>query len=152
MRILAIDQATHVSGFSFWDNNELVDYGHFEATNKDTIFRMQEVSDWVGGLINQHNPDAVVIEAVQYQQNQKVYSTLSQLQGVLFALFFSVGVEFYIVEPSAWKSYSGIKLREKRKEQKLQSIEIVSSSYGVTPTEDEADAILMGRYGCSIIR
>ena len=151
MKILAIDQATHISGFSFWEDNVLCDFGHFEATSKDTVFRMREVSEWVSGLIDVNKPDAIVIEAVQYQQNQKVYSTLSQLQGVLFALFFTKGLEFYIVEPSAWKSAAGIKLREKRKEQKKQSIDITTSEYGVFPTEDEADAILMGRYGCSII-
>lgn len=151
MKILAIDQATHISGFSVWENDLLMDYGHFEAKKKDTIDRMIEVSDWAEGLIKKYKPDSVVIEAVQYQQNQKVYSTLSQLQGVLFYLFHKVGINFNIVEPSVWKSHSGIKLRSKRKEQKQQSIDIVTVAYGVVPTDDEADAILMGKYGCSIM-
>ena len=152
MIILALDQATKISGFSVWKDGELSDFGRFEVKNNDTIERMRCVYDNVEALVDKYNPDIVAIEAVQYQQNQKVYSVLSQLQGVLFSLFFGRGIDFTIIEPAKWKASAGINTRAKRDEQKIESMIIVEERYGKSVTDDESDAILMGCFACNTIK
>jgi len=38
-RILALDQATHISGYAVFSNKNLIDFGTFEATAADQIER-----------------------------------------------------------------------------------------------------------------
>jgi len=38
-RILALDQATHVSGYAVFSNKNLIDYGSFETTGETDIER-----------------------------------------------------------------------------------------------------------------
>jgi hypothetical protein len=42
-RILALDQATHISGYSVFSNKNLIDYGTFEATGENDIERSVQV-------------------------------------------------------------------------------------------------------------
>ena len=87
----------------------------------------------------------------QFQSNQRVYSTLSQLQGIVMAILFEKDIGFSIIEPSSWKSYCGITGR-KREEQKAKSIAIASKQFGLSDlTDDVADAILIGYYGAHIL-
>lgn len=101
-------------------------------------------------IIDIEKPDFVVIEAVQYQKNMRVFSQLSQLQGVLFSLFFELDIGFTIIEATAWKSFCKIS-GQKREEQKANTIQMVKDTYGIEVTEDEADAIGIGRWAVNNI-
>lgn len=153
MKILALDQATKTTGYSVWNDDTLLKHGVIEVGNNkfDTITRMIELQKKIEEILISEEINSVAIEGVQYQQNQKVYSTLSQLQGVLFSLFFFQKKPFFIIEPSSWKSFAQIKSR-KRKEQKLEAIKIVKERYMEDVTEDEADAILLGSYAVTFIK
>lgn len=151
MKILALDQSTNVNGYSIWENAQLKDFGHFKTEDKDKVLKMADVGTAVKELINKHSPDYAIIEGVQFQKNYKVYSTLSQLQGFLFAIFMQVEQPFIVIEPTSWKSFSEINLRNKREAQKAEAIQIVKTLFGEDVTEDEADAILMGRYAYNFV-
>ena len=152
MKTCSIDQASKKSGISVFIDGE---YDHSTVLTVDEklpiMERMKQMYDKIKLYIETENPDWVSIENVQYQNNFKVYQQLSQFQGVLFAYFFDNNVPFMLFEPSAWRSYNGIKGR-KREEQKQAAINKVKELYNIDVTDDEAEAILQGRHLCSIVK
>jgi Holliday junction resolvasome RuvABC endonuclease subunit len=152
MKILCLDQATKISGYSIFQNKKLISYGIMEANpkEKNPIERMKEMSAKISKLIDEISPDFVVFEDVQFQQNYKTYAQLSQLQGVVMVRLFDLNLGFQIVPPVGWKSICGIKGR-KREEQKLNTIAFVKSKYNVDVSEDEADAIGIGYWAINNI-
>ena len=65
-RILALDQATHVSGYAVFSNKELIDYGSFEAEGENDIERCAQITQWLISLIDQYEIDFIGIEGIQY--------------------------------------------------------------------------------------
>ncbi len=153
VKVIGFDQATKITAYSVWDNDELVKYGTIESDKKEKniIERMKQISEGIICLLNECCPDYIVIEAVQYQSNQLVYSQLSQLQGVLFQIFFESDIGFAIVEPSAWRKFSSIKGR-KRDDQKLAAIQKVKEIYCIDVSDDIAESILIGLWAVNNIK
>ena len=104
---------------------------------------MKQMYDEITKLINTISPNFIVFEDVQFQQNYGTFQQLSQLQGVIMAYLFKTDIGFQIIQPSAWKSFCGIKGR-KRVEQKKNTQIFVKSKYDIDVSEDEADAIGIG--------
>ena len=104
---------------------------------------MNVMSGLIKDLIEIENPDYICLEQVQFQNNYRVYSQLSQMQGVIFTILFERKLPFTLIEPTAWKSFSHIK-GKKRAEQKESTIQMVRDRFGIEATEDEADAIGIG--------
>ena len=50
-RVLALDQATHNTGWSVFDGNKLIKYGIFEATAKEDVERFHQVKEWLLSMI-----------------------------------------------------------------------------------------------------
>lgn len=112
---------------------------------------MKEQYDLIKKLINEHNPDFVVIEGCQYQNNFFTFSQLSQMQGVIFGILFERNIGVEIVQPTAWKSAMGVR-GKKRLEQKSSAIQIVNHLYDTIVSEDEAEAILIGCWAIKNIK
>lgn len=104
---------------------------------------MREMYDKISELINTYEPDFIVFEDVQFQNNYGTFKQLSQLQGILMALLFERDIGFMTVEPTKWKSFCEIKGR-KRVEQKANCIQMVKTKYKIEVSEDEADSIGIG--------
>lgn len=146
MRLLALDQSTKHTGYAIYDGDKLTKYGVINAAEDALPFaRMKEMREKIAALIAETRPEFVVFEQVQYQQNQKVYSQLSQMQGVVMGVLFDAETPFYIVEPMKWKSYAKVH-GKKRAEQKAYTMSLAKEKYGVIATEDEADAIFIGHW------
>lgn len=153
IKILCFDQATRITGYSIFENNKLITYGTLKSNlnEKNYIERLKKMSDNIINLIENIKPDYVVIEDVQYQNNQLTYKQLSQLQGVIMAYLFKINIGFTIIEPSAWKAFCNIK-GKKREEQKANTIKFVKAKFGVDVSEDEADAISIGVWSINYIK
>lgn len=145
IRILALDQSTKITGFSVWENKKLVGYGLLNSNVKENnpLERMRIMGDLISEKIEELQPNVVIIEGVQFQNNYRTYSQLSQMQGVIFNILFTRDIAFRLIEPTAWKSYSKIK-GKKRVEQKENTILMVRNKFGINVSEDEADAIGIG--------
>ena len=50
-RVLALDQATHYTGYAVFSNKDLIDYGTFEAKGDNEIERCAQVKQWMISLI-----------------------------------------------------------------------------------------------------
>lgn len=151
-RILALDQATHITGFAVFDDGKLVKFGTFEAKGSGELERLISVRDWFTSMICTLKPDYIGIEGVQYQEESSgkkmgvtVFQALARLQGVLQIVGYDNQVPIDICPTNSWRHACGVKGRT-RADRKHSMRELVKQWYDVKVNEDEADAIGIGRY------
>lgn len=142
MKILSLDQSTKCTGYCVTEDGRITDWGVLEPTRKKDVvnIRMEEMFFKIKGLVEAVQPDFLVMEGTQYQNNANSFNILSKLQGLIIAIAFLTNLGFYIVEPTCWKSFCDIKGR-RREEQKANTKQFVAERYDIIATEDEADAI-----------
>ena len=145
-RLIAIDDATYTNGWAIFDNSKLVSYGAFTATPGELPDRIVEIGDWLIGLLEKWQPDTIIIEDIQQQSNVNVFKSLAKLQGVLEYLIKKYDLPYFIVHSQTWKSHNKV-AGKSRADQKKSAQLIVQDLYGINATQDECDAILMGKYG-----
>ena len=158
-RVLALDAATSVTGYALYDNKTLVSYGTFKTNSSlEAPARINSVKHWLKAALNEWQPDFIGIENIQLQsygpnsaQTQvKTFQTLANLQGVLIDTVYEAGIEHDLVRPSEWRSYCGINDGDAhRNAKKLAAQTKARVWYGIACTEDEADAICIGKYFCN---
>lgn len=146
MKILALDQATRDSGWSVFDGETLIDFGHFSFTHEDLSIRIYKLCQEIAKKIDIHQPDIVVIENIQLQQNVEMFQKLAWVQGALMTLCNEKGVPHKLVYPSEWrKSCSFLKGNDKHRDnQKKIAQTWVMETFGKKCTQDESDAICIG--------
>lgn len=105
---------------------------------------------WLDNICKQCKPDAIGIEGIQYQQQRgvKTFQTLANLQGVLldYCYEYPDKVKYDVVASSTWRSYLGINNADQRENAKQKAQNYVKLIFGLFATQDEADAICIGKY------
>ena len=146
-RILALDQATHISGYAVFNNKNLIDYGSFEAIGDNDIERSVSVKQWMISLIDQYEIDFVGLEGIQYQTAAGVttFETLARLQGILAATCVEEKIQYKIIPTNTWRNHCGVKGKS-RPDRKRSMQRLVEEWFKLRPSEDECDAIGIGKY------
>ena len=147
MTILALDQATRVSGWSVFRDGDLIDFGHWEKTHDDIAVRIHSLCKEIESKISQYEPDLVVLENMQMQHGDvQTFQKLAQVQGAIMFLVASFNIKYEFVYPSEWrKSCQFLKGNAKdRDNQKKIAQSWVQETYNKKCTQDEADAICIG--------
>lgn len=150
-RTVGLDQATHITGYSIFDDGELIYAGIFEAEAEDEISRDIEIKNWMIQLIQNWKPDIIAIEGIQLQQfNNKMigvttYQTLARLQGILMAACHEQKIEYIIVPPATWRAHCQVKGRTRADRKRSMQMK-VKEWFDVTVSDDVADAIGIGKY------
>lgn len=150
-RTLALDAATVLTGYAIYDNRELVKYGTFKVEKwKPTVERIHLIRMWLVKMITEHQIDLIELEHVQLQgfgahQQVELYRTLCNLQGVILDTAFEYNIESELAYSTEWRKYCGIAGKD-RAEKKKNAQARVKSWYGINATDDEADAICLGKY------
>ncbi len=123
------------------ETGELIAFGTVIANSKkDTANRISDIKKWIVSAVEKYNADKVILEDIQFQNNNKIFKVLAHLQGVIIDACVENKIPFKIVSPSVWKKTVGIK-HTRRKEEKERSIEVASAIAGERVHEDTADAI-----------
>jgi Holliday junction resolvasome RuvABC endonuclease subunit len=152
-RILALDAATNVSGYSIYDNGTLVSYGTYKADEKlDTTERINQVKLWLRAALKEWQPDFVGIEHIQLQTfgaknapQVEMYRVLANLQGVLLDTLYEEKIECGLVYSSTWRKTLAVEASG-RENKKKAAQDKVQNWYHIKCTQDEADAICIGKY------
>lgn len=151
-RTLALDQATHTTGWAIFDDTKLVSYGAFIAPDGDDVIRFAAIKTWLLSMISNWRPDFVAIEGIQFQEEgsgQKmgvtVFQTLARLQGVLMLVCYESKVPFEICPTNTWRHDCGVKGRS-RTDRKRSMQMLVKQWYDISVSDDESDAIGIGHY------
>lgn len=157
-RILALDQATYKTGWSIYDDNSLIKSGVFETTLQEEVARDNMIKNWLISMISNWNPDIIGLEGLQFQEesgNRKmgvtVFETLARLQGILMETCFEYKIPFKICPSGVWRKHCGV--RGKTRADRKNSMQLlVKKWFDVSVTNDEADAIGIGKYVSDIIK
>ena len=157
-RILALDQATHVTGWSIYDGQELIRYGTFSTNQKDEIARISTIKNWLISMIENWKPDFVAIEGIQFQDESSgnkmgvtVFQGLARLQGVLMETCHTQKVDYTVCPTNTWRNHCGVKGRYRA--DKKRSMQLIAKKwYDISLTDDEADAVGIGKYAADINR
>lgn len=101
-------------------------------------------------------PDQIVFEDIQLQtfngeEQVLTYKKLAHLQGVLFNYCHEMKIPFIVVPAATWRNYSEIKGKTRTDRKKNAQLKI-KRFYDVSVTQDEADAILIGRWAAYKIK
>lgn len=153
MRTLALDQASHITGWSIFDDQNLVRYGAFSVADGDEIERFHKVKEWLISMINLWKPDIIGIEGIQYQESFGVttFQTLARLQGILMDTCYSAAIKYVLCPTNTWRNHCGVKGRARADRKKSMQM-LVKGWYDVTVTDDESDAIGIGKYVSDIYK
>lgn len=161
-RILALDAATGITGYALYDDKVLVNYGTFKTSAMlPAVERINAMKNWLKAALKEWEPDFVGIENIQLQKygpsaaqaQVKTFQTLANLQGVILDTIFEACIDSDLVYPSEWRSYCGIGDGDQHREARKKAAQAkVKIWYDLQCTEDEADAICIGKYFCNKIK
>lgn len=147
MKILALDQASKVSGWSLYDGGELISYGHWTNEQADVAVRIYKLCEQLRSKIRECEPDLIILENIQQERgNVSVFQTLAWVQGALMMVAQEFGIKCELVYPSDWRSECGLLkgLPKDRANQKRLAQAWVLEKFNKKCTQDEADAICIG--------
>ena len=155
-RILALDQATHITGWSIYDGQQLIRYGTFSTNQKDEIARISTVKNWLISMIENWKPDFVAIEGIQFQDESSgnkmgvtVFQGLARLQGVLMETCYAQKIDYTVCPTNTWRNHCGVKGRYRA--DKKRSMQLIAKKwYDISLTDDEADAVGIGKYAADL--
>lgn len=155
-RVLALDQATKITGYSIFDGTQLVKYGIHETSEERQEEKFSNVRGWLINMINIWQPDFIGIEGIQFQTNLEggqrmgvtTFEALARLQGVIMVTCFEMGIPFAIYPTNTWRQACGVKGRA-RAEKKRSMKQLAKDWFDISVTEDEADAIGIGKHAAT---
>ena len=157
LRTLALDQATHTTGYAIFDGTTLVTSGTFETTKTNEVERLAAIKNWVVCMIENWQPDVIGLEGIQYQDASSgrkmgvtVFETLARLQGILMLVCFENDIKCEICPTNTWRHACGVK-GVTRTDRKRSMQLLVKQWYDATVSDDVADAIGIGHYLCNKI-
>lgn len=153
-RYLVFDQASIISGWCVFDNEELIKYGHFYLPEKDSVAeRLNKFHQRLLNMIEIYQPDILVFEDIQLQDFDSArntigvttYKVLAEVLGICQLVSAETNIPFHIISSNTWRSFLQIKGRS-RVDKKRSAQFLIKERYDISVSEDEADAICLGRY------
>lgn len=155
MIILAVDQASRQSGYSLYDNSQLIAYGDLivkKADKLSTFERMHMMFNMIEELVDKYRPDCIIAESCQNQNSLRTFNLLSMMQGLTMSIAFKRNLLIDFIPPVTWRSYCGIG-KGKRDELKQLAVKKAEELLGLTgQSVDTCEAALIGYYACSIVK
>ena len=83
MRMLALDQASRITGWAIFEDGELIEYGKIDLSKEDQIGqRLHALRGLVQGMIEELKIDKVILEDI-YMKKQKINNVYQQELGNL---------------------------------------------------------------------
>ena len=150
MMLLALDQASRVTGWALFEDNKLKAEGKFSLSPSLAIGdRLAEFYNNLSKLFGNHNFDELAFEDIQLQAgNVKTYKMLAMIQSMAILWCTTHGIKYYILSPSHWrkilKEQYSVEWGRKREEQKQSAMNFIKQKYNLDVSSDEADAICLG--------
>ena len=148
-RLLALDQASKVTGWAIFEDGELKSYGKISLDDPNTDIRLVQLRQGIQTLVADYNIDEVIFEDIQQQNNVAnnvwTFKVLAEVYGVVSELLQEIQIPHSTVLAASWKSTLGIKGRT-RAEQKKNAQLYVEQNYGIHVIQDIADAVCIGTH------
>lgn len=151
MKVVSFDQASRVSGWSYWEDGKYISSGIIDLSkSKDTTDeRSKKMGLAICDKIAELHVDRVFIENVQQQSGVSTVILLARIQGMIIGWCYAHGIQVDVLSPTQWRAALEYKQGPgvKRGELKQQSSDYVLEHLGFDSlSEDENEAICIG-YG-----
>lgn len=150
MKIAGIDASSNKTGVSIFEDGEYMEHTLIDLHKvKDINKRIPMMIDEICKYLNKFKPDKIIMEETVMSSNASTLKKLSYLTGGIMFYAYKRNAEFELTIPSAWRKKTGLEQSSKvpREVLKLESMQAVKVTYGLEVTDDESDAILIGRSG-----
>jgi Holliday junction resolvasome RuvABC endonuclease subunit len=169
-RVMSIDASTTSIAYAVFEKEKLVIHGKVQFSGKDVYQKIASAIGSVVTVMQDLNPEAVVIERAVFINSPKTMSELSMVQGAILAGACLAGIRIFKgTNPIAWQSYIGnnkltkdakILMRKanpnkseswykqnEREVRKQKTINFVNINYDLDIDDNDiADAIGIGHY------
>ena len=151
--LLALDQATQVTGWALFENGKLIQQDIFSPTGQLEV-RLTKIRKWLNDFLDKYPKEIeVALEEIQLQnlhgQSKEMgvttYKKLAYVQGIIIELLTSKNIPYEIVPSVSWKSSCGIKGKNSQ-EQKANAAAYVLQEFNISPIQDTCDAICIGQH------
>lgn len=139
--IIAFDQSTHLSGYSYWQDGKFISSGILKAKDIKEMYNLIEM------VLNKYLPDEVVIEDMFFlPQSAKSGVPLARLQGLIIGMCYERDISLYIVTANKWRKTLGVNTYRKNTEELKKEVQtIIENKYKIkVETNDESDAVGIG--------
>ena len=146
MRLLSLDQSSHITGYAVFEDGQLVQSGVFSLKSADLGERLYAYRKKIIELVDIFNIDQVAFEDIQFQQQTNgitTYRILAEIIGITEEVLTELKIPYQIVNSNTWKSKLKIKGKA-RADQKKNCQQWVLNTYGKKVSQDEADGIAIG--------
>lgn len=114
MKILSLDMASNKTGYAYFNNEELIDYGLWDISNngeKDWRKRIAQMAQFISDYCDNHKVDKIYAEDVPpISENVQTVKVLASLQGMLISLGIAKSIEIEFISVTTWKTKVGINL------------------------------------------
>lgn len=151
-RILALDQASKVTGWAVFEDGALIKFGKFSKDHPDMQKRLDSIKKEIQKLIQEYDISKIYYEDIQLQSsvgnNVQTFKVLAYVQATVLLAAQELNLPTEVISSNTWKSHIKIKAR-KRPEQKREAQQYVTEKYNIKATQDESDAICLGEYAAS---
>ncbi len=153
-KILALDNALAITGWSIFEDKNLLDYGVFKTSATDSIEkRLNNIYVEISSLFKKYNFNNLFFEDCQQQSNKNVqtFHKLSMVKGIILYWCEINKIPHTILSPSHWrnilKTEYNISWGKNRTNQKQAAKDFVKKHFNLKVSEDEADSICLGLAG-----
>lgn len=152
MILLALDLSTKSTGYAFFKDGKILEYGCFTQNSKNVLNRIDSITEEIKNIITKYKIDKIVAEEVLPESvgnNQKTYKALIYLQAaVALMVNRELGIEIEFIGASSWRSKLGIHTGRGLRRDTLKEADInyARTHCGIADliNDDEADAICIG--------
>ncbi|NLC76193.1 MAG: crossover junction endodeoxyribonuclease RuvC [Clostridia bacterium] len=145
MRILGVDPGTAIVGFGLIDSHGstygLVDYGCIRTSAEDSVpERLKQIFQQLQQLIDQFQPDCLVVEELFFNKNAKTALAVGQARGVILLSGIEKNLPVYEYTPLQVKqAIVGYGRADKRQVQEM--VRVLLKLEKKPAPDDAADAL-----------
>lgn len=148
VRMISLDTSSTDSGYAYWENGVLTEYGSINLKKeKDSLIRQEDMIIGLYNLVEKYDPEICIIEAPPLINSPGTLIMLTEIVGTVRGMVVTRS-EYVEYSPHVWRKLvakEGEKIPIKRVDCKIWDIKKVAEMYGVqTDNDDIADAILIG--------
>ena len=152
MKYLALDNALATTGWSVWEDEELLHYGTFSTKSSAQLEqRLGQFWNELNILHNIHEFEYLFLEDCQKQANELTYKRLCMVQATILLWCYFNEIKYTVLSPSHWRKILTdkykIKFGRSRADQKAAARSFVKEHFSLSLGEDICDSISLGKAG-----
>lgn len=135
MRICGLDLSTSCSGWSIFEDGELITYGAIRPVSDDWRERIMQETMELAAILKKYSPEKVYVEDVPMKDGKLTIVKLGAVQGMILSLCAGFRLKPTFLLPSAWRReiglFDGTRSGTTRDVLKEKAVKMVNEKFGL---------------------